>query len=1013
MKAKRNLGARGWLSALMTGALLSACQAHAPITSPQANSAQFTIDFAGVVKTLATKPNINWEDSALDFPAVRQQRMAHAAAYHTQALTGTLDAKLALPGSAISSSAPCYTFKDLTGNYSGPTPNTGDKVWVVTDSGTLYELDAATLAVLNSRSGLGSFSKSAVVVSADNNRIYLLTTSGNLLLLSANTLATIATIPLAGTGFSGTSPFVDYATNTNPEWNEDVYVVAGNGTINKVHTTRQSANTATTTLTSWTAGTALNYGGAISVSSPPLVWNGNAYFGTTTGTFFAVNTSSATVNAYNLAAYTSAQGNAHAITAPAAFDVNPSTGAVRALFVACGDRLDWIDPATGTIAASPSLVLDKIPPAPYAGTLASFGATTSNKTYTAADWISIAAKNPSPSRWGGASSNPVYNTGVTGYTIKFDPYAPGPTTPEIWSGNSNNNTVFPLDLSGTQQGSYSTGGNGYPNELCVDSSGDPWVSMQSGRVVKYAPSGAILATSANIGALWPQTDTLGNCWVTNGGTRVYKLNANATTNFSVAGFTQSFSVMTDSANNAWVTDYSNNNVTKLSPTGAKLGTYAVGTSPAYIAIDPTTGNLWTADNGSNTVTELSGTTGAKLAQWSVASSPWCVAFDPSGHLWVSDVSPGNGVEEIDKATGNVIQTFNMGAFGNAYEMTFDSNGFGWVATDSGILKISPLGNLEDIFASTSYGTTGDGNDSYGYMLFKIAKNAFSNFPVLSCQLLLTANSTPVSPENIDFFSASAYQGGGSTTLWAGYAGTPNVDYNNRPSVVGPVALSSSLPVLAGTQYSFSVPAVADQLNTSDTTNARWAFALQSQGDVLQSAAHWYSKLSATKAAQDPTLQVTLDSGASFPTTSGIQSQPYVDQNSKRVWIDSCNALFQLDYSSVANFESATSTLYNMTQGGRTPGTGPITSGKNYIFPAGNVLWTGSRAVCLDTNATGNTIDLNDFATPLTGATDKLGYYLNTAPGNVGISEQMLWDYVGGDVYLTTGNGYVIRASVLQ
>ncbi|HEY9721392.1 MAG TPA: hypothetical protein V6D47_05235 [Oscillatoriaceae cyanobacterium] len=968
-------------------------------TSAQGKAPSITIDMASVIQTLSTKHNVNWQDGAFNLPEVQAARRA---AYHTSAAAASIPAFVTLPGGNVSTSAPCYVDASLQG-IGGPSPNADDLLYVVSDGGTLYALNATNLSVVSSRSGLGSFSHSVVFVSADNQRIYLVTTTGKLLILAASTLATLATVTLSGSGFTGATPYCDYAAIARPLAHEDMYVVANDGTINRVQVVPAGASV-TTTFTSWSAGGALNYGGAITVSDIPIVWNGIAYFGDTAGNFFAVNISSASVTSYNLASFTSAEGAAHAITAPPALDLDPATAQVQAVFVPCGDRLDWIDPTTGTVTPSSALVLDKNPGSPYAGTLASVGATTANQSYTATDWISIAAKNPSPSRWGGPSSNPVYNTGITGYTIKFDPFAS-----QVWAGNSNNNTIFPMDLSGTQLGSYSTNTYGYPNELCMDKNGNCWVSTQKGTVVKYSPTGSVLATSSNIGALWPQSDSAGSCWVTNQGKTVYKLNSNGTTAFSINDFKTAFSVITDSANDAWVTDYSNNDVMKISAAGATSTPYAVGSRPAYIAIDPTTGNLWTADNGGNTVTELSGTTGAKLAQWSVAKGPWCVAFDPSGHLWVSDVSPGNGVEEIDKATGNVIQTFNMSSFGNAYEMTFDSNGFGWVATDNGILKISPLGNLEDVFASTYYGTPGDGNDSYGYSEFSIPQNSFSNYPVLGTKLLLTANSTPIAPENLNFFEASAYQGGGGNTLWAGYAGTPNVDYNNRPAVTGPVSSSTNLSVTSGTQYGFSVPAIGDQLNTSDAGNARWAFAEQSQGEALQSAAHWYSNLSATKSAQDPTLQVTLDTGAKFPNGNGISSEPEVDQLNHRVWVESCNALFQLDYSSANHFQSPAKTLYNLTQTGRN--SGPTTgngANKTYLFSTGNVVTDGQHIVCLDSGPA-----LNDYGNPLTGATDKLRYYASGPAGVGTIGPYIIWNYVGGDVYLTTSTGYVVRASVLQ
>ena len=51
--------------------------------------------------------------------------------------------------------------------------------------------------------------------------------------------------------------------------------------------------------------------------------------------------------------------------------------------------------------------------------------------------------------------------------------------------------------------------------------------------------------------------------------------------------------------NMWVTNRGDDTVTKLSPAGAMLGTFAVGSDPVGIAFDGT--HMWVAGSG---VTEL-------------------------------------------------------------------------------------------------------------------------------------------------------------------------------------------------------------------------------------------------------------------------------------------------------------------------------------------------------------------------------------------------------------------------
>jgi DNA-binding beta-propeller fold protein YncE len=51
----------------------------------------------------------------------------------------------------------------------------------------------------------------------------------------------------------------------------------------------------------------------------------------------------------------------------------------------------------------------------------------------------------------------------------------------------------------------------------------------------------------------------------------------------------------DGAGNAWVTNSTGNSLTKLSPTGAVLGTFPGVTSPVGVAVDHA-GFIWVVDN---------------------------------------------------------------------------------------------------------------------------------------------------------------------------------------------------------------------------------------------------------------------------------------------------------------------------------------------------------------------------------------------------------------------------------
>ncbi len=93
----------------------------------------------------------------------------------------------------------------------------------------------------------------------------------------------------------------------------------------------------------------------------------------------------------------------------------------------------------------------------------------------------------------------------------------------------------------------------------------------------------------------------------------------------------------------WVTNSDSGTVTKLSPTGATLGTFAVGAIPVGIAFDGT--NMWVTNIGSANVTKLS-PTGVTLGTYAVGARPMAVAFD-GRHAWVVN-SFDNSVTELPR-----------------------------------------------------------------------------------------------------------------------------------------------------------------------------------------------------------------------------------------------------------------------------------------------------------------------------------------------------------------------------
>lgn len=84
----------------------------------------------------------------------------------------------------------------------------------------------------------------------------------------------------------------------------------------------------------------------------------------------------------------------------------------------------------------------------------------------------------------------------------------------------------------------------------------------------------------------------------------------------------------------WVTNAGSNKATKLSPSGANLGTFAVGNAPLGIAFDGA--HMWVANHANNSASELS-LSGTTIGRYSVGNDPWGVAFD-GAHIWVANQS---------------------------------------------------------------------------------------------------------------------------------------------------------------------------------------------------------------------------------------------------------------------------------------------------------------------------------------------------------------------------------------
>jgi streptogramin lyase len=148
-------------------------------------------------------------------------------------------------------------------------------------------------------------------------------------------------------------------------------------------------------------------------------------------------------------------------------------------------------------------------------------------------------------------------------------------------------------------------------------------------------------------------------------------------------------VAVDGAGNVWITNMGANTVSKLNgANGSTLGTYAVGSSPAGVAVDAS-GNVWVANTGANTVSKLNGSSGAILGTYIANSQPNGIAVDASGDVWVTNSGQYNAtVTRLNPRTGGIVGTYTVGT--SPFGIAVDASSHVWVTNlaDSTVTKLN-------------------------------------------------------------------------------------------------------------------------------------------------------------------------------------------------------------------------------------------------------------------------------------------------------------------------------------
>jgi streptogramin lyase len=204
-------------------------------------------------------------------------------------------------------------------------------------------------------------------------------------------------------------------------------------------------------------------------------------------------------------------------------------------------------------------------------------------------------------------------------------------------------------------------------------------------------------------------DTSGNAWVTNeSGSSVTEFGLGGNVISGANGFTGNGNILGakaiafDSSGSAWVASTAGNSIVKLNTDGSFAANYTSGIDgPAAIAVN-SAGNVWVANFAGNTVTVLnsSGNTidGSPLTDGVVVNQPVAIAIDASGNAWVANT----GTETLLKfgSTGTLLSSsgngYTDGNLGEPVSMDFDSSGNVWLTENAlnNINSLTPSGTTE-------------------------------------------------------------------------------------------------------------------------------------------------------------------------------------------------------------------------------------------------------------------------------------------------------------------------------
>jgi streptogramin lyase len=300
--------------------------------------------------------------------------------------------------------------------------------------------------------------------------------------------------------------------------------------------------------------------------------------------------------------------------------------------------------------------------------------------------------------WSSSNASVATVSNVTGSEGNVFPVSAGTTTISATSGSISGSTNL------TIQTNYATFPlDSYPLGIAIDASGNAWVTNNSGTVIKLSPSGAVLGTfpTGSVYSGGIAIDASGNVWVTsnNGVPMPGDLVKNILTKFSPNGTVLGTwerggaGIAIDASGNVWITE--SGAVTKLSPSGVVLGTFPAAPASGAIAIDAS-GNVWVTSTVlivqtggfpslayEYPVTKLS-PSGAVLGTFTILTTTYpgslgSIAIDASGNVWVIFArSCCSGSVIKLSSNGEVLGTFDAGYYPAG--IAIDASGNVWITS---------------------------------------------------------------------------------------------------------------------------------------------------------------------------------------------------------------------------------------------------------------------------------------------------------------------------------------------